>query len=297
MAEPAPPVPFNPPFLLVHPEGGPGPVLFNSPHSGAIYPDFFVAQSRLDALSLRKSEDMDVDRLFDAVPSLGASWMAVTFPRAYCDVNREPYELDPKMFSGPVPAFANVRSLRVASGLGTIPRTVGDGLDIYKSSLPIDDALNRIATLYKPYHRALARALVTMKRRYGYAVLIDCHSMPSVAVARPDHFACDIVLGDRFGASTHPAITDVIEASLVRQGYRVARNRPYAGGYITEHYGHPDSGFHTVQIEINRALYMTERLMVRSADFVAVKQDLTAMARDLLSAMSALLPAERLAAE
>lgn len=288
---------FNPPFKLEIPATGPSPVLFNSPHSGSHYPDDLLEASRLDRLALRRSEDVDVDLLFDGVVDKGGSLMRVDFPRAYVDVNREPYELDPKMFDGRLPPFANTRSLRVASGLGTIPRTVGEGHEIYRALPTIDEALERIETLYKPYHRALARALLTAQRRHGLAVLIDCHSMPSAAVARGDRSPCDVVIGDRFGTSADPSIPDCIEASLRGMGYSVARNRPYAGGFITEHYGNPHSGVHAVQIEINRGLYLDERRIERLHGFEGLREDLTRMAGELIAFVDTQLQPFGLAAE
>ena len=274
---------FAEPFRLAHPEEGPSAVLFNSPHSGRNYPDFFVQSSRLDRLALRRSEDMEVDHLIEGVVAVGASLFTVDFPRAYCDVNREPYELDPKMFSTRLPGYANTRSLRVASGLGTIPRTVGDNLDIYPGPIPVEDAFTRIETLYKPYHRALARALTTAHRRHGFALLVDCHSMPSAAIARSESFQCDVVIGDRYGTRADPEIPDLIESILRAMGLSVARNRPYAGGFITEHYGSPRSGIHAVQIEINRGLYMDERKFERLRDFDRLKHNLTRLAEELVA--------------
>ena len=288
---------FEPAFQLVNPLSGPAAVLFNSPHSGANYPEAFLSTSRLDPLSLRRSEDVDVDALFGLVTAIGGSLMKVEFHRAYIDVNREPYELDPRMFSSRLPPFVNTRSLRVASGLGTIPRTVGDGHDIYRHPLTIDEALERIETLYKPYHRALARALITAQRRHGLAVLVDCHSMPSAAVARSESFDCDIVIGDRFGTSADPSIPDFIEASLRDLGYVVARNRPYAGGYITEHYGNPETGIHAVQIEINRGLYLNERRLERLPEFEELQQNLTIMSGQLIAFIDAECQPLDLAAE
>ncbi len=288
---------FDPPYRLEHPVSGPAPVLFNSPHSGSFYPQAFLNASRLDHLALRRSEDVDVDILFGGVIEQGASLMRVEFPRAFVDVNREPYELDPRMFSERLPPFANTRSLRVASGLGTIPRTVGEGQDIYRMPLSMDEALDRIETLYKPYHRALDRALLTTQRRHGLAVLVDCHSMPSAAVTRAEHIQCDIVIGDRFGTSTDPAIADCIETSLRTMGYHVARNRPYAGGYITEHYGSPHAGVHAIQIEINRGLYLDERRLARLHGFDGLREDLTRMASELIAFVGQELQPTYLAAE
>jgi N-formylglutamate deformylase len=207
----------------------------------------------------------------------GVPLMRAHFPRAFLDVNREPYELDPRMFDGRLPAFANTRSLRVAGGLGTIARVVGDSREIYDRRLPVDEALARIDLYYKPYHRALRRLIVNAQRSFGAAVLLDCHSMPSNASGRDERPRADIVLGDRYGTSCTAAVTDVIDETLRDSGYSVLRNKPYAGGFITEHYGDPAAGLHAVQIEINRALYMDEREYRKGIRFEAVKADLTRM--------------------
>jgi N-formylglutamate deformylase len=252
-------------------------VVCNSPHSGRTYPSRFLAQSRLDLPTLRRSEDTFVDELFADSLAYGVPLMRAHFPRAFLDVNREPYELDPRMFEGRLPAFANTRSLRVAGGLGTIARVVGDAREIYDRRLPVDEALARIELYYKPYHRALRRLIVNAQKGFGLAVLIDCHSMPSNASGRDERPRADVVLGDRYGTSCAPDVTDVIEESLREFGYVVLRNKPYAGGFITEHYGDPAAGLHAVQIEINRALYMDEHEYRKSARFEAVRTDLGRM--------------------
>ena len=189
--------------------------------------------------------------------AIGAPLLRARFPRAYLDVNREPFELDPQMFEGRLPDFANTRSLRVAAGLGAIPRVVGDAQPIYRGPIPVADGLARIAALHRPYHARLA-ALWSSRpaSRFGFAILLDCHSMPSSSV---DAGGSDIVLGDRFGSSAAGWVLDTLERALRDSGLAVRRNKPYAGGYITEHYGAPTQGRHAVQIEINRALYMDER--------------------------------------
>lgn len=297
MSAPDTTVPFQDAFRIEHPDAGPSPVLFCSPHSNADYPAAFLSSSRLDHLSIRRSEDMDVDMLFADVTALGGSLMVAKFPRAFLDVNREPYELDPQMFEERLPTFANSRSLRVLSGLGTVPRTVGDGQEIYAGKIKLSEAFSRIEGLYKPFHRGLERALMTMKRKHGHAILIDCHSMPSQAVQRMGQSQCDIVIGDRFGTSTDAAIPDLIENVLRQAGYTVARNRPYAGGFITEHYGDPVNEVHALQLEINRALYMDERRMVRLPEFEQLRANLTLMARDLIACAEDWGTLSRLAAE
>jgi N-formylglutamate amidohydrolase len=250
---------IQPPFQAIEPPRLAAPLVFDSPHSGSRYPRAFLAASRLDPLTLRRSEDAFVDELFLPCVALGAPLLRARFPRAFLDLNREPFELDPRMFDGPLPDYANTRSLRVAAGLGTIPRVVGDAQPIYRERVAVADALARVAALHRPYHQRLAGLIERTRTRFGVAILIDCHSMPSTLA---EAGAVDIVLGDRFGASAAPWVVEALESALLASGYRVRRNKPYAGGYITEHYGLPAAGRHAVQIEVNRALYMDEaRLM------------------------------------
>jgi len=273
---------FSPAFEIAEPTVWRAPIIFNSPHSGSVYPNAFLNASRIDLEALRRSEDSFVDELIDHLYDHGFPVVRVHFPRSYIDVNREPYELDPRMFNGRLPSFANTRSMRVAGGLGTIPRVVGDGQEIYRERIHIDDALGRIETLYKPYHRALRRLINHAHQTWGTVILVDCHSMPSVGVARDEPRRPDIVIGDRYGTSCSPLIPSVVEETMAARGYSVGRNKPYAGGFITEHYGNPASGLHTVQVELNRAIYMDERLRQRSDRFGRVAEDFTMLA-DALS--------------
>lgn len=270
---------LDPPFEIVEPEAIRGPALFNSPHSGSTYPDAFLRQAQLDIGTLRRSEDSFVDELFAGVVAQGYPLMHAHFPRCFVDVNREPYELDPRMFEGRLPSFANTRSMRVAGGLGTIARVVGDAQEIYGRRIPVDDALARIESLYKPYHRALRRLFSRLHRDFGAAVLIDCHSMPSTAGHRDERPRPEFVIGDRYGTSCGGAVTEVAEQTLREFGYTVSRNKPYAGGFITEHYGNPGAGLHAIQLEINRALYMDERRYERTAGFGRLARDLDVLAQ------------------
>src|SRR5258708_37489343 len=144
---------LSPPFEIAEPAVWRAPIIFNSPHSGSVYPHEFLNASRIDLPALRRSEDSFMDELIGGLSDRGYPVVRVNFPRSYVDVNREPYELDPRMFSGRLPGFANTRPMRVAGGLGTIPRVVVDGQGIYRESLTVRDALARIDALYKPYHR------------------------------------------------------------------------------------------------------------------------------------------------
>jgi N-formylglutamate amidohydrolase len=266
------------PFEIVEPAQWRAPIIFNSPHSGSAYPDGFLNASRIDLPTLRRSEDSFMDELVGDLGSRGFGVVRVHFPRSYVDVNREPYELDPRMFAGRLPSFANTRSMRVAGGLGTIPRVVGDGQEIYRERLAVDDALSRIETLYKPYHRALRRLINRVHQSFGTVVVVDCHSMPSIGVSRDEPRRPDLVIGDRYGTSCSPLLPDRVEETMSRLGYSVGRNKPYAGGFITEHYGNPASGLHVIQLELNRAVYMDERRREKGPRFAQVAADFASLA-------------------
>src|SRR6201991_564083 len=269
---------LDPPFEIVEPASCRGPVLFNSPHSGSTYPHEFLLLSRLDIRTLRRSEGSFLGELIGAVVRHGYPLMHAHFPRCFVDVNREPYELDPRMFEGRLPSFANTRSMRVAGGLGTIARVVGDAQEIYRERLAVEDALGRIEALYKPYHRALRRLINPAHQAFGTVILVDCHSMPSVGVSRDEPRRPDIVIGDRYGTSCASLLPDLVEDIMNGLGYSIGRNKPYAGGFITEHYGNPASGLHTVQLELNRAIYMDERRRERGPRFAQVATDFAALA-------------------
>lgn len=272
-----------PPFAVKGPAAQRVPFVFNSPHSGRAYPARFLAMSRLDANAIRRSEDCHVDALFSAAVDLGAPMLAANFPRAWLDVNREPWELDPRMFSETLPGHANIRSARVAGGLGTIPRLVGEGQEIYAAKLPFAEAAARIDGVYKPYHDQLKRLLARTHARFGYGVLIDCHSMPSSIRVGDAGGKPDFIIGDRFGVACAPALSEAAISLLSSMGYSVAYNKPYAGGFITEHYGRPARGLHAVQVEVNRGLYMNERTYERTAGFAALAADLARFCADLMA--------------
>jgi N-formylglutamate amidohydrolase len=276
--------PVNPPHEVAAPAQQQVALVCASPHSGSDYPAEFLAASRLDPLTLRRSEDSFVDEIFGGAIELGAPLLKARFPRAYLDPNREPYELDPTMFADPLPAYVNSRSPRVQVGLGTIARVVATGEEIYARKLRFADAVSRVDRLYRPYHQALRQLLAGTSERFAGYLLIDCHSMPSTGGPSEREFkrsGVDIVLGDCHGTSCHPAIMETAQRLLSAKGYRVVRNAPYAGGFTTSHYGAPQSGRHAMQVEINRALYMDERSIER-------KPFLRRLARDMVDLMAAL---------
>ncbi len=287
-----------PPWRCLTPNQQTAPVVFASPHSGRDYPPEFIAASKLGVLKLRKSEDAFMDEVFAAAPDWGAPLLCAQFPRAYVDANREAFELDPEMFSDPLPDYVNTSSPRVSAGLGTIARVVTDSETIYHSPLRFEDAKRRIESHHQPYHRALKGLVEATKRRFGGCLLIDCHSMPSSPEPGGDAGApkagngtkpFDVVLGDCFGAACVPAVTDIAQQAFEAMGFTVARNKPYAGGFTTRHYGCPGDGVHVLQIEINRALYMDENRITRSAGLPGLKRRIEGLMRVLVDIDAATL--------
>jgi N-formylglutamate amidohydrolase len=271
------------PYEIVPPSAAPTPLVHASPHSGRLYPAELLEASALDAAAIRRSEDAWVDELVAGAPASGGTLIKARYARAYVDVNREPYELDQAMFEDELPDFAQGRTARAAAGLGSIARIVAEGQEIYARKLTFAEAEQRIAAVHAPYHAAVAGLLDAARERFGAALLIDWHSMPS-GVAGPGRRAPDFVLGDRFGAACSGAVTRWMERELEARGYVVARNAPYAGGWATAVYGRPAEGLHALQIEINRALYMDEATLEPSGGARTLKRDLDG----LFAALSAL---------
>ncbi|MEM9060034.1 MAG: N-formylglutamate amidohydrolase [Pseudomonadota bacterium] len=246
------------PYKLLEPDDLASCAVFNSPHSGNAYPDALIARSRLTAHELRASEDALVDRLFGSAPTHGAPLLAAVLPRAWIDLNRSPAELDPALVEGVNPTGLNQR---IAAGLGVVPRIVAEGTSIYDGKITLSDAQARIQMAHKPYHDKLEYLLKRASREFGCAVLFDCHSMPSDALrAAPKvrGMLPDIVLGDRFGASAGRDIAAEAQSAFQAAGFTVARNAPFAGGYITHRYGRPSRDVHAIQIEIDRGLYLDQ---------------------------------------
>ncbi|GCE78722.1 N-formylglutamate amidohydrolase [Komagataeibacter oboediens] len=267
--------PVAPPFHIHRPDGAGTPVIVASPHSGREYPAEFLRMSRLDARALRRSEDCYVDQLFAAAPGQGATLLHATFPRAYCDVNREAWELDPTMFSEKLPDWCNTTSSKVRAGFGTIARMVSHDGPIYPRPLPFSEAEARIRTCWQPYHDALGCLVDDSMTRHGCCILLDAHSMPAL---KGRGMQADFVLGNAWGTACLPQLTALVEQVLVGHGYDVARNVPFAGGYVTRHYGRPRRGVQALQLEISRALYMDQDTLAPHAGFPAVQ----AVLRDLV---------------
>jgi N-formylglutamate amidohydrolase len=272
---------------VIRPSQQTSPLLVASPHSGRDYPDHFVTASRLDRHMLRRSEDCFVDELLAGAASHGIPLLLADFPRAYCDVNREQWELDPTMFVETLPAWCNTRTVRVGAGFGTIAKLVSSGQPIYAGKLRFVDAEARIRSCWQPYHAALADLIEQTRMQFGLSVLLDCHSMPSDddATSQGDP---DFVLGDAYGSACDPVLTRTAHRFLEDAGYRVRRNDPYAGGYVTRHYGRPRSGCHALQVEIARRLYVDQRAYRKLADFDRIEALLSSLLVTLREAATAL---------
>ena len=281
---------FGHAFTLRLPSRVTTPLVFSSPHSGRDYAPAFIAQSVLDAHTLRSSEDAFVDELFDAAPACGAPLLAARVPRAWIDLNRACDELDPALIEG-VPRSGH--NPRISSGLGVIPRVVANGRAIYAGRIGRAEAEARIEAAWRPYHAALRRLTDDSLAQFGEAVLIDCHSMPHEAIeahARPGQPRPEVVLGDRFGAAARRDVMDRIEAAFLAAGLRVARNAPFAGAYITQAYGRPSRNANAIQIEIDRALYMDEDRITRRPDFDAFRDLIGGVVAEITGARPARLP-------
>jgi len=245
------------------------PLVMSSPHSGRAYEGELRQSTLLSVSQLRRSEDAYVDQLIEGAHEKGITTVCALFPRVFVDVNRSPGELDPNMYSDRLPDTADSGSRRTASGLGVIPRIAADGRPLYRRRFKVAEAEARLQRYYQPYHAAVQAQLEKVRDRFGQAFLVDVHSMPDQSAR-----GVDMVIGDRFGASCHPAFADLIERRLRAQGFVTVRNTPYAGGFTTEHYGRPETGVHAIQIEISRRLYLDEHRVALAENFASLKAEM-----------------------
>jgi len=277
------------------------PVVFTSPHSGRNYPDSFITNTRLELRTLRRSEDAFVDEAFTSAPEFGAPLLRAHFPRAYVDANRQAWELDAKMFNAPLPDYVTTRSPRISAGLGTIPRIVANGEQIYDKLLNFDEVRERIDMHYQPYHQSLAYLIRKTVDGFGGCLIVDCHSMPSGngfdgsrKITGPK--LADIILGSCHGKSCAPEIVELATSVCRNMGLSVTHNKPYAGGFTTRHYGKPANGVHALQIEINRALYMDEQRIERGPGLAQLVRQFRRLIDALTSIDTALLQSHQLKA-
>ena len=268
-------------FTLTRPDALTSSVVCASPHSGRDYTWSFMRRSALSELTMRSSEDAFVDQLIEDAPRFGAPLLTATVPRAFVDLNRSVDELDPALIDGVRKSGYNPR---VASGLGVIPRVVANSRAIYRGKLSHVEARKRLTDYWFPYHDQLASLLSEAHESFGTALLMDFHSMPHEAldtVVRASKDRPNVVLGDRFGASANSDVVDLVEAAFASAGFKVARNTPFAGAYVTQTYGRPSRQQHAIQIEIDRSIYMDEETLTPNANFNDVKQALTAVIADV----------------
>ncbi|MEM8840978.1 MAG: N-formylglutamate amidohydrolase [Pseudomonadota bacterium] len=257
-------------------------LVFSSPHSGRCYPESLVERSQLGLRRLRASEDAWVDQLFSAAPEHGAPLIAALMPRAYLDLNRAPGELDPALIEG---ARSTGINQRILAGLGVVPRVVAEGTPIYNGKISMAEAKARIDACHKPYHDTLNGLLTRARDFFGSALLIDCHSMPSEALRAAPKIngkLPEIVLGDRFGAAAGRNQISRVQAAFERAGFTVARNLPFAGGYITQRYGKPAQGLHAIQVEIDRGLYLDQVQVEQGPRFDEIRTRLGQVVAELI---------------
>ena len=272
--------------LITHLSGSSALVL-DSPHSGVIYPADF--QYTCETAILRRAEDTHVEKLYDFAPGLGAHWIEAKFPRSYLDANRNTTELDVSLLDRPWPdpvATDPVVLSKVRLGKGLIWRTTDDGLPIYQRSLSVEEVMHRIEHCWKPYHAAVAEAIDAAHAAHGYSLHVNCHSMPAIASSHATDFPgekhADFVVGDRDGSTASPALSQRICAHLTALGYSVAYNHPYKGVELVRRYSDPAAHRHSIQLEINRKLYMNEETLELTAGFDPLKAHLQSLVKMLL---------------
>ena len=280
-------------FTVSGDSSGRFPLVLASPHSGRDYPPAFLAATPLTLAQLRRAEDPFVDALLDDVGEVPV--VRARFGRAWLDLNRAEDEIDPAMFENDAAPFPPRQTERVAAGLGVLPRLAAQGLDIYRRRIVHAEGRARLIDVHRPYHARIDELLARARRRHGRAILIDCHSMPTPAGARPPQ----IVVGDRYGTSASAGLVELVTRHFEAAGCRVARNDPYAGGFTTERHGLRDGGNEAMQIEIDRSLYMDPARMTRHTGFAHVARLMTSLATAVLAhaARPGSFPAFREAAE
>lgn len=263
-------------------------LVLDSPHSGTRYSgDFGYA---CDLRELRRAEDTHVEKLYDFAPGLGVAWLEALFPRSYLDVNRNTTEIDVSMFTEawPDPVETDPAALvKVRLGKGLVWRFTDDGVPIYDRQFSVEEVRKRIDACWKPYHQTLARAIDEAHARHGYSIHIDCHSMPAVASSHATEFPglvhSDFVVGDRDGTTADPRLSRLICDHLRQQGFSVDYNHPYKGVELVRRYSDPARQRHSVQLEINRKLYMDEQTLEPTEGFEALRQKLRGLVDMLLT--------------
>lgn len=259
------------------PTGPRVPVLFDSPHSGSVYPPSFHFSCPLSVL--RQAEDTHVEELFASAPDSGATLLCALFPRSFIDVNRAPDDIDPALLDGPWPEPLHPTD-KSAAGIGLIRTLCRPGLPMYDGRLPVAEVLDRIDRYYRPYHFQMASILDGLATRFGGVWHLNCHSMPSNSPTGTANAAlADFVIGDRDGTTSEPGFVAMVAGTLRGFGYSVAVNDPYKGVELIARYGIPSQNRHSIQLEINRRLYMNEETLERTEGFDRLRGHLAALVR------------------
>jgi N-formylglutamate deformylase len=273
--------------LLVSTVAGTTPLVLDSPHSGVKYPDDFRHACALG--TLRRAEDTHVEKLYDFAPALGVAWVEALFPRSYLDVNRNVTEIDVTLFDEPWPGPVETepKSLsKVRLGKGLVWRITDEGLPIYDRPLSVQEVQARIERCWQPYHDAVRAAIDAAHARHGYSIHLNCHSMPAVAGHYSTDFPglahADFVVGDRDGTSASPALSRMICDHLKALGYSAEYNHPYKGVELVRRYGDPAHHRHSIQLEINRRLYMDEDTLALNSGYGPLKRNLQSLVELLL---------------
>lgn len=266
---------------------GSAPLVLDSPHSGVDYPEDFRPACELDVL--RRAEDTHVEKLYDFAPALGVAWIEALFPRSYLDANRNLTELDVTLledeWTDPLETDPVVLS-KVRLGKGLVWRCTDEGIPIYDRKLTADEVRWRIERCWRPYHEAVAAAIANAHARHGYSIHLNCHSMPAVAAANATEFPglvhADFVIGDRDGSTASPALSRMVCEFLRGFGYDVEYNHPYKGVELVRRYGDPAANRHSIQVELNRKLYMDEATLHPHAGFEQLRGHLRLLVQRLL---------------
>lgn len=267
---------------------GSTPLVLDSPHSGTDYPSDFGYVCDLD--TLRRAEDTHVEKLYSFAPALGVAWVEAHFPRSYLDANRNVTEIDPTMLTGAWPDDLGEQDAAVQSklrlGKGLIWRMTDDGFALYDRLLSVAEVQARIANCWQPYHAAVGSAIDAAHARHGYSIHINCHSMPAVSSSHATDFPglvhADFVIGNRDNTTSSESLVLFIQEQLAQHGYNVAINHPYKGVELVRRYGKPDQHRHSVQLEINRKLYMDESTLAMHAGFAVLQGHLQSLVQQLL---------------
>ncbi len=267
---------YEPGIELFRPETPAGPLILASPHSGRIYPEALLERSSLPLRKLRQNEDCYIDQILGFARHMDIPFISALFPRCFVDVNRDASELPQDWLD----RDEAIGTARAEIGLGVIPTIIAEKTPIYNRPLKAKDAMPRLDALYHPYHQALAGLINDALQSFGQALLLDCHSMPGFT--QLGQRRADIVLGDRHGISCRPETISRLEVLLKARGYSVTRNHPYAGGYVTSHYGRPENNVEVIQIEINKDLYLNPVSFARKPGYARLTNDLREICWELL---------------